>query len=320
MDMDAKAIASCLRRVARGKHGAQGLERHEAAAVFTALLDVLADPVQLGAFLIAQRMKGETVLELAGFVDAARSTVKGYGCFAAPHAAVDLPCYAGKRRAAPAYLAAALQARDRGIAVLVHGMAEIEGRLSARQVLREHGVRQVDSLQSASSVLAGEGIAYIDLADVCPSLHRLTGLRSRLGVRSFASSVARLLNPLGCEGQINGVFHTPYVARMAACNAELGQKRSLIFMGAEGEPELYAARQKLLCAQQEKALALLAFPDADGEPYPKQAGSLEGLKDDFAALLAGGGDAREHAVLLRMAEAFTFAASGFLPDVWEIKE
>ncbi|HXH65094.1 MAG TPA: anthranilate phosphoribosyltransferase, partial [Mariprofundaceae bacterium] len=151
--MDANAVAGMLRRVARGRHGHEHLSAEEAEAVFAALMAADADPLQLGAFLITQRMKGETAAEIAGFVRAARGRIAGFGDVRTPDGTVDLPCYAGKRRAAPVHLAAALKARDAGIPVFVHGVAHIEGRLSAWQALEVAGVSRAESLSQVQSVL-----------------------------------------------------------------------------------------------------------------------------------------------------------------------
>jgi len=228
--------------------------------------------------------------------------------------AVDLPCYAGKRRAVPLHLAAALAARDRGIAVLVHGPGVIEGRLTAMEALQDASVPTASSLVEAASMLRSEGIACIDIAHCCPQLAALLALRTRLGVRSFAHSVARLLNPLQCRGQINGFFHAPYGARMAQANRLLGQTRSLLMMGAEGEPELYADRQKLLLAQRgDDEPLLLSYAAAGAPAYPRQASSPAELRRQWQRVLAGAVDPREEAVLGRMAAAFDFAAGGGIP-------
>jgi len=310
-------IAPLIRRVARGKHGAENLNQAEARIVMQALMRPEADPLQLGAFLIAQRMKGETPDELAGFVEAARDHITGYGKHAAPEATVDLPCYAGKRRAAPVHLAAALKARDAGIPVFVHGVAHIEGRISAWDALQQAGVKRATTLAEATTILVGDGIVYADLAELCPPLFAIIGLRPRLGVRTFANTVARLLNPLSCTGQLNGFFHTPYANHMAEANARLAQPRSLIFMGAEGDPELYADRQKVMLAQQGERIAPLTYPEAGLPPYPREpVADIAPLLQRFSMILNGKADAREAAVLQRMGEAFTFAAGSDLPPAW----
>ncbi|GMQ99652.1 MAG: glycosyl transferase family protein [Zetaproteobacteria bacterium] len=310
-------IAELIHRVARGKHGSKDLSRDESGKVFATLLQPDADALQLGAFLIAERIKGETASELAGFVDAARSRIKGFEAFTVPEGTIDLPCYAGKRRAAPLHLVAALQARDAGIPVFVHGITHIEGRVTAWQALKQVGVKRAGVLRQAMEILAGDGIVYMDVADICPDLLRILQLRPRLGVRSFAHTVARMLNPLGCTGQLNGMFHTPYARHMAEANILLGQHCSLIFMGAEGEPELYADRQKELLLQQGKRIRSLQYADAGVECYPKEKSNKSNIIGTFIKVKHKiNPDRREAAVLERMREAFRLVSTGTLPEGW----
>ena len=309
-------ISPLIKRVARVKHGSDHLSRDDAKTVFQELLRPDADPLQLGAFLIAQRMKGETSAELAGFVDATREIVPGFAQIVAPKGAVDLPCYAGKRRDGHSYLAAAMQARDRGIPVVVHGIEQIEGRMTAWQALQGAGVKRALSLDAAVEMLDRDHIVYIDLAELSPDLFRIYNLRERLGVRSFANTVARLLNPMLCDGQLNGFFHTPYADYMADANVLLGQKRSLIFMGAEGEPELYADRQKVIVKQQDEGISRLAYAEAGLDVYPREAMHEVELKACVAALLAGEGNKRQAAVIEKMNDAFNWVSQGVFPAAW----
>jgi len=313
-------ISPLISRVARGKHGSDHLTQAEAKLVFAQLLRPDADALQLGAFLIAQRMKGETSAELAGFVEAARSCIIGFGASAAPPTAVDLPCYAGKRRAPHAYLAAALKARDAGIPVFIHGVEHIEGRITAWQVLQQVGVKRAANLADAHATLINDGIVYADLAEIRPDLFRIYHLRPRLGVRSFANSVARLLNPMLCSGQLNGFFHTPYADYMAGGNILLGQPRSLIFMGAEGEPELYADRQKVVVRQLGEKVMRLTFPESGCDYYPRAAMDMQQLTEQSVAMLNGVVSERESAVVQRMGEAFAWAAEGDMPAEWKVEE
>jgi len=294
-------VASLIKRVARGKHGSEHLSQDEARFVFSELLNPQADELQLGAFLIAERMKGEASEELAGFVQAAREHVSHFDTIKAPAGAVDLPCYAGKRRAAHAYLIAALEARDKGVPIFVHGVSSIEGRVTAWEVLKDAGIKSAANLSDAKAIMAHDGMVYMDLADVCPDLNRIYHLRERLGVRSFANTVARLLNPMLCDKQLNGFFHTPYAEYMAQANVLLGQKQSLIFMGAEGEPELYADRQKVVNKQVANTVEQVKFEDCGCETYPKQAvQDLQQIYDDFQRMLSGERTEREQATVKRI--------------------
>ena len=323
---NADRLPELIHRVARGRHGAEHLTREGARAALTALLPA-ADgdgaamfqvAVQLGAFLIAERMKGETADELAGFVEAVRAATPGFGEARAPAGAVDLPCYAGKRRAPPLHLVAAVTAaREDGIPVLAHGLGEIPGRMAAGEALARLGVRRARTLPEAARILEGDGIAWLDVRDACPPLFRLLGLRSVLGVRSFAHTVARLLNPLGCDGQLNGVFHPPYVDRMARVNTLLGQPRSLVFMGAEGEPELHADRQKRMVWQEGGRCWAVRIPDAGAAAYPREQ-AAEDARRGWPARDVG--DERSEAVMARMREAFRLAGRGERPAGWRFSD
>ena len=288
----------------------------EARDAMRRLLHADADPLQLGAFLIAERMKGEAAAELAGFVLAVRDMMSGWGMHAGPEHAVDLPCYAGKRRALPVHLLAAVHAARQGIPVCVHGVADIEGRLSAWQALEALGVRRARDLGQAAAILADACIVYVDLSDIAPALFHLYGLRKRLGVRTCAHTLARLLNPLGCPGQLNGVFHPPYVAKMIEANVLLGQPRSLVFMGAEGEPELHAARQKLVASQTGERVSAWRYAPADVDAYPRDGVDAGTLRKRLEAAYHGRLDAREQAVFQRMTEALAWASRGIAPPGW----
>lgn len=306
--MHSNNIAALIKQVARGERGSENLNQDEARQLFAQLLLPEADQLQLGAFLIAQRMKGESSAELAGFVEASRSRIAAYGTLTVPDRAVDLPCYAGKRRAGHACLAAAIKARDAGIPVFVHGVEFIDGRITAWQVLQQAGFHRATSLEEAASMLVNEGLVYADLSDLCPDLFRIYQLRQRLGVRTFSNTVARLLNPLQCPGQLNGFFHTPYADYMAQANVLLGQHRSLIFMGAEGEPELYADRQKVVKMQCGEEISDISFEDCGAEPYPRKAVALDEILTSVGRMSNGDANKREMVTVERMQYAFSWAA------------
>jgi len=301
-------VAAWIKRVARGKHGSEHLSQDEACMVFDELLNPKHDGLQLGAFLIAQRMKGETPEELAGFVEASRKHIQDFDRYHAESNAVDLPCYAGKRRAAHAHLVAAMQARDLGIPVFIHGVEHIEGRISAWQALEKTNVQRANTLQEAAHIMRTDGMVYMDLKEISPNLYRVYQLRERLGVRTFTNTVARLLNPMQCSGQLNGFFHTPYADYMAKANALFNQPRSLIFMGAEGEPELYSDRQKVVKMQTKHEIRDLHFENLGHAPYPKQViEPLEDILKTFERMQTQPSDV-ELARIHRMKDAFQWAS------------
>lgn len=310
------SIPEFLARISRGKKGSRPLTREEARWMLGAMLKPDADEVRLGAFLTAQRIKEETEDEIAGFIEAARDNVPDYGKFSAPAGAVDLPCYAGKRRSTPLHLVAAMQAKERGIPVVVHGPSEIEGRVSAWQAIMKLKVRRGKTLKEAAEILEGDGIVWIDISDACPELDGILKLKSRLGFRTLANSVARMLNPLGCDGQLNGVSHTPFLSRMCKVNGMTGQKRSLIFMGMEGEPELRINAGLNIAMQNDGEFNSLECSDLVEGKQPNPQMDIGDILKRFQEVFAGGADESESFALKRINETFDIASTGNLPDNW----
>lgn len=307
-------FSSILRTIARGKQGSRDLTRMQARQAMAALISGHVKPIQIGAFLIGMRMKGESVEELVGFVEAARESL-GHAHPIPPNA-VDLPCYAGKRRAPPLHLLAALRAREKGIPVFVHGPRTIPGRLSAWETLRACGIPEASDLKEAAAMLWNEGIAYLSLDRISSALAHLFETRSLLGVRSCIHTVLRLLNPLRCQGMACGYFHPPYGPKMIQALRLLGDKRALVFMGAEGEAELSPDRQKQLFALHEEIIATASFPAVSCRPYPKSPKEKDALLRDVLRIQQGGEDERESLAMLRMQEAFRWLAEGTSPKGW----
>ena len=310
-------IPELLGRIARGQKGSRPLNREEARWLFDQLLKQDVDQLQLGAALIALRVKEETEDETAGFIESSRENVPGYGDAFAPASAVDLPCYAGKRNSTPAHIIAALRARDEGIPVFVHGLTEISGRVTAWEPLNSAGVRRAGSLDEAAKTLAGDGIVWMDIADICRGVHGLLKLRERLGVRSVASTIARMINPLGCDGQLSGASHNPFIGRMCRINAMIGQKRSFVFRGTEGEPELDPKAGRNLAVQEGDSISRVDCGLEAGGVKVRSKMETGLIMKRFEAMQAGDMDEEEQWLVDRMKESFAWASTGKLPDGWK---
>ncbi|RYY99446.1 MAG: DNA-binding protein YbiB, partial [Comamonadaceae bacterium] len=115
-------ISQYIKDIGRGKRGARPLDRAEAADLFGQVLDGTVSDLEIGAFCIAMRVKGETPDEMAGFLDATATRLNKVRA-ASGKAVVVLPSYNGARRLPVLTpLLAALVARA-GVPVLIHGTA-----------------------------------------------------------------------------------------------------------------------------------------------------------------------------------------------------
>lgn len=227
-------FAPFLRTIGRGPSLSRPLSRDEAREAMRLILDGRTEGVQVGAFLLVLRYRGETAEELAGMLAAARERFAAE----APAGTIDLdwPSYADRHKQQPWFTLAALLLAENGVRVLMHGIAgHAEGFAPTRPVLAALGIQPAGSLAEAAERAGRENFAYVGLEGFCAPLDRLFDLRPLLGVRSAVNTLARALNPLAAAHQIQGVFHPPYRALHRDVALLEGQPQAAIFKGGGGE-------------------------------------------------------------------------------------
>ncbi len=229
-------INQYLKEIGRGKQGARALAREQAADLFGQLLDGTVSDLELGAFCIAMRVKGETPEEMAGFLDATRARLNRVPSATAP--VVVLPSYNGARRLPVLTPLLALLLAQRGLPVLIHGTATESGRLFVTEVLAEVGVASLERLRAPGS---GEAV-YAATELLHPGLKRLLDVRRILGLRNSAHSVVKLMDPCAGPAVIVGSYtHPEYAVSMGAV-FELMGSTAMLLRGTEGEAVADARR------------------------------------------------------------------------------
>ena len=224
-------IAPWLREIGRGRDGARALGRAEAAELFGQVLDGTVTDLEIGAFCIAMRVKGETPVEMNGFLDAAEARVKAWPRSIDPtRPLLVLPSYNGARRLPVLTPLLALLLARRGWPVLLHGMRSEARRVLASDVLALLGVRPRDG---AGEVASGD-VATIATASLHAGLARLLAVRETIGLRNSGHSVVKLLAPAGSV-LVTGYTHGEYQETMHAVCLERGLA-ALLSRGLEGEP------------------------------------------------------------------------------------
>jgi anthranilate phosphoribosyltransferase len=232
-------FAGYVATLGRGPGRSRALTQAEAEDAMGLLLEGLANPVQVGAFLMLLRYRGEDAAEIAGLVCATRHRLK----FAGLDVALDWPSYgAGRTRGAPWFLLAALALGQVGHAVFMHGSNEFSAGASVAASLARLGVPVAADAAAAAGQLAARGFAYVRIEDLCPRFAELLGLRRLLGLRSPLNTAARLLNPAGAPAGVDGVFHPPYIDVHMAAAPLLGHRRLLVLKGGGGEAERNPAK------------------------------------------------------------------------------
>ena len=223
------SISHYIKDIGRGRDGARALNRAQAADLMGQILDGQVSDLELGAFCIAMRIKGETEQEMAGFLDATHARLRH---IEAKTSVVVLPSYNGARKLPVLTpLLAHLLARA-GLAVVMHGTPTESTRVTSQEVLAAMGVQ---ALTQARTVLAGE-VVFAPTEVLCPGLKRLLDVRRVVGLRNPAHSLVKLMNPTTAVDAllVSSYTHPEYAVSMAA-TFELIGARTLLLRGTEGE-------------------------------------------------------------------------------------
>ncbi|WP_269530821.1 DNA-binding protein YbiB [Chitinimonas sp. BJYL2] len=221
-----KALASAQART---------LSRHEARQLFAAMLDGGIPDIELGALLMALRLRGEHDEELAGAVDALNERTSPLDV--GDRQLVVLPSYGGGRELPNLTALLALLLRRFDIGVLIHGELDGHGRVATAQVLRELGILPVATRAQAEQSLRNERMVFVPTGVLAPGLADLLSLRGRLGVRHLGHQVVKLLRA-ATGGAVLTVLAASHPARLDRLRRLCvdDQRRALLLASTEGEP------------------------------------------------------------------------------------
>jgi anthranilate phosphoribosyltransferase len=264
-------LAKWIREIGRGPHAARPLAMEAARELCTAMLAGAVPPLELGAILLAYRVKGETVGELTGFMSAIEPELARLASPVDGLRPVLLPSYNGARRLPNLTALLALLLRRYAVPVLLHGMTDEEShgaRVTTIAILRELGVEPAGSVADAEQRLAHDGIAYVPTSVLSPALADLLALRQRMGVRSVAHTLAKLIDPFGGEGlRVVAVTHPDYVARLHEYLVAT-RAHALLMRGTEGEPFANPRRQPRIELFNDWAARILFETETGDSPSP----------------------------------------------------
>ena len=225
-----------IKEIGRGAQGASDLSAEDAGQLYAAILDGGMPELELGAILIALRLKGETATELGAFLDAVEARSYRLEAPVGEIRPVVLPSYNGARRGGNLTPLLAMLLRRFGVPVLVHGLLESFARVSSAQVFRELGVMPAASLQQAQQALDQEGLAFAPLSVFSPALAEQLALRARLGVRHCAHSLVKMLDPLGGAGLLIAAATHPHYLDIMREILSARNRAALLLRATEGEP------------------------------------------------------------------------------------
>jgi len=187
--------AALIKEIGRGANGARALPRATAHDLYAAMLDGRVSDIELGAVLMAYRIKGEAAEELAGMLHAAHAQLNALPLPVGPYRPVSIPSYNGARKQRNLTpLLAGLLAK-RGVPVMVHGVRTDAGRVTSAEIFTAMGVASAESIAAASEALDKDRMTFVPIDVLSPALTRLLNMRKLLGVRNSTHTLVKLLDP-----------------------------------------------------------------------------------------------------------------------------
>ncbi len=274
--MEPTELTRIIKEIGRGKNAARDLHRDDAQALFAAVLAGEVSDLPLGAVLMALRIKGESLDELAGFIDACEAS---YPHLTAPAGTVPLviPAYNGARQLPNLTpLLAYLVARE-GVPVLVQGVLRDAGRVTTHEVLAAMGIGASASIAEAQTQLHTRRLAFISIDRLAPALARVLSLRRLMGVRSSGHTLAKMLQPFnGPAVRLVSVTHPDYVVRMREffTLADTNGANALLLRGAEGEAVAHPRREPAIDWLDGKSVETWRADAEDNPPLPASRDAL----------------------------------------------
>jgi len=221
------------------------LQREEARGVMHEIMEGEATPAQVGAFLIALRMKGETAPEIAGCAEAMRAH-----CLRVRTGRPDLVDTAGTggdgARTINLSTAAALVAASAGAAVAKHGNRAISSAAGSADVVEALGIEIELGPDEAAASIEEHGFAFLFAPGYHSAMRHAGPVRRELATRTVFNVLGPLTNPAGARRQLVGVYSIELVERVASVLSILGAEHALVVHGAGGLDELSPAGPNLV--------------------------------------------------------------------------
>jgi anthranilate phosphoribosyltransferase len=222
------------------------LTRDEARGVMDTIMSGEATPAQIGGFLVALRLKGETADEIAGCAEAMRAHV-----LAVSPKRDDLVDTAGTGgdggKTFNISTAAALVAAAAGAGVAKHGNRSVSSLSGSADVLEELGFELALSPDRIAASIDELGFGFMFAPTHHPAMKHAGPVRRELAARTVFNVLGPLTNPAGARAQVVGVYSPLLVPVIADVLAKLGARRAFVVHGAGGIDELSPAGPNLVC-------------------------------------------------------------------------
>jgi len=297
----------------------RSLARSQAHEVMDEIMRGEATQAQIGGFLVALRLKGETADEIAGCAEAMRGHV-----LAVRPQRDDLVDTAGTGGDGASTInistAAAIVAAAAGAGVAKHGNRAVSSASGSADVLEALGFSLEQPVARIEQSIDELGFGFMFAPSHHPAMRHAAPVRRELAARTVFNVLGPLTNPAGARAQVIGVYMPSLVRTIAEVLAQLGARRAFVVHGAHGIDELSPAGPNDVCEVvdgevHERVIDPLELGIQRCDPAELRGGSPAENAQAIRDVFAGADGGRRDAILLNAAGAI--AAAGRAEDLRE---
>lgn len=219
----------------------QDLSRKEAFDAMETIMSGDATNAQIGAFLVALRMKGETPQEIAGFAESMRGkATKVTSTHSKP--VIDIVGTGGDaKHTINISTISSFVAAGAGVPVAKHGNRSVSSKCGAADVLMALGVNIDLNAEQMSQCLNETGIAFLFAPKLHGAMKYAIGPRREIGARTVFNILGPITNPAGTQRQLIGVYDKSLTRLLAEVLQQLGAEHIVLVHSQDGMDEISLA-------------------------------------------------------------------------------
>jgi len=260
------------------------LSEDQSATAFDIMMSGDATPSQMGGFLMALRVRGETVAEIAGAVRTMRAKMLP---IEAPAGAIDT-CGTGGDAKGTLNISTGAQfvVAGCGVPVAKHGNRALSSKTGAADVLAALGVNIEADLKLVERALTEAGTCFLMAPRHHSAMRHVAPTRVELGTRTIFNLLGPLSNPAGVKRQLIGVFAKEWVEPLAQVLKSLGHECAWVVHGADGLDELSTTGPSTVAELKDGEIRVFEVAPQDaGLPQARLQDLLGGDQETNAAAL-----------------------------------
>ena len=275
--MPAATLKLLIHKVADGKT----LSDDEMRTALEIMTDGHATPAQMGAFLMALRVRGETVEEITGATQMMRAKMRRV---VAPAGALDIAGTGGDSHGTfNVSTCSALVAAGAGLKIAKHGSRSVSSLAGSSDVLSTLGIKLDVSTATIERAIAEAGVGFMFAPNHHPAMKHWAPVRAELGVRTIFNLLGPLCNPASVTRQVIGVYSWQWVEPVAHVLAGLGSERVWVVHGHDGMDELTTTGSTDIAEVRDGKVTVFEITPQDAGLPPAKLSDLRGGDAAFNA-------------------------------------